>query len=220
MSPPRIALIHATPVAISPIGEAFKMSWPEAELMNILDDSLSVDRSKTPNLTNEMFSRFEALSQYALMSNADAILFTCSAFGEAIEAVAKRTDRPVLKPNEAMFEAALAIGTRIAMIATFAPSVASMEDEFANQARELNCPASISTVLVESAMDALRQNDTEMHNRLVADAAESLLSAEAVMLAQFSTARAARAVRERTDVPVLTSPDAAIAKLKNLLLTR
>jgi hypothetical protein len=38
---PRIALIHATPVAVEPINTAFKRLWPLAETTDLLDDSLA-----------------------------------------------------------------------------------------------------------------------------------------------------------------------------------
>ena len=37
----RITLIHALRPSIDPIQEAFARLWPEAELRNVLDDSLS-----------------------------------------------------------------------------------------------------------------------------------------------------------------------------------
>jgi hypothetical protein len=43
MTTPRIALIHATPLAMDPVGNAFELLWPEALRMNLLDDSLSAD---------------------------------------------------------------------------------------------------------------------------------------------------------------------------------
>src|SRR5689334_19257164 len=42
----RIALIHATPLAVDPIDAAFDAQWPDAERVNLLDDSLSVDRAR------------------------------------------------------------------------------------------------------------------------------------------------------------------------------
>ena len=43
----RIALIHATPAAVGPIKDAFAEAWPEPDLVNLLDDSLSRDRALT-----------------------------------------------------------------------------------------------------------------------------------------------------------------------------
>ena len=103
----RICLIHAVRVAIDPVAEAFQSLWPEAELMNLLDETLSVDRQRDGMLTPKMTGRFLTLAQYAADVGVNGILFTCSAFGPAIEAVQKKhAPLPVLKPNEAMFKEA------------------------------------------------------------------------------------------------------------------
>jgi hypothetical protein len=41
----RVALIHATPVAVNPVMEAFLRLWPEAEPYNLLEDSLEMSRA-------------------------------------------------------------------------------------------------------------------------------------------------------------------------------
>ena len=217
MMMPRLALIHATPVAIDPIGQAFERAWPEAETINILDDSLSRDRARSDTLTPELSVRIMDLAVYAKRSGADAILFTCSAFGAAIEAVQQDFDIPVLKPNEAMFEAALAEGRRSVLIATFGPSIAGMEAEFRADAAARGSDAEITSVLVEAGMAALREGDVARHNALVSEAAQSVANADVIMLAQFSTARAAQEARQRSTIPVLTSPYAAVSKLKLIL---
>lgn len=213
----RIALIHAVKVAIAPVEEAFGELWPEAECGNILDDSLSLDRERDGELTPAMTGRIMALADYASGTGAAGILFTCSAFGEAIEAAAARAPIPVLKPNEAMFEAALAAGRRIGMLATFAPSVQSMEDEFRSLARSRRSPATIESYCVDGAMAALKTGDTATHDRLIAEAAPRFAGCDAVLLAHFSTARAAPAVMAALDRPVLTSPGSAVAKLKAMI---
>lgn len=217
MSHPRIALIHATAVAVDPITSACATLWPNAEVVNILEDSLSVDRAKSAELSTEMMGRISSLGHYALNIGCDGVLFTCSAFGPAIEAFALEAAVPVLKPNEAMFEAALATGNRTGMIYTFAASRASMEQEFLETAQSSNPAATIKSIMAPGAMDALRDGDADTHNVLVADAVDKLGDVDAIILAQFSTSRAAHAVRAKTDVPVLTSPEAAVQKMKRLV---
>jgi len=207
----RIALIHALRHSPPPIEAAFLRLWPQATLMNLLDDSLSADLARDGRITTAMTERFLDLAAYARRTGADAILFTCSAFGPCIEAVrAALSPLPVLKPNEAMIEEAAAIGGPIGLLASFAPTLQSMPPEF---------PASlaVTTRLADGALAALDRGDGAEHDRLAAAAARDLEGCSAIALAQFSLARAAPAVAAATGKPVLTTPDSAVRKLKRLL---
>jgi len=211
---PRIALIHAVTVAMAPVHESFRRLWPEAECIDILDTSLSLDREREGELTERMVGRFLLLAKYAEDNGADGILFTCSAFGEAIEQAGAAARVPVLKPNEAMFEAALAAGKRLGMLATFQPSVAGMEAEFRGIAGDR---AALDSFCVDGAMKALQLGDGATHDSLIAAAAPRLAGCDAILLAHFSTSRAEAAVRAAVSCPVLTAPGAAVEKLKGLI---
>ena len=213
----RIALIHALTHSLAPINDALARSWPEATRVNLLDDSLSADLAHSGTLDAAMTQRFVALADYAVSTGADAILFTCSAFGPCIEAVKVRhAGIPVLKPNEAMIDEAVALvnarGGSIGLLASFAPTLPSMLPEF---------PAGVQvqTALAQSAMAALNRGDMAGHDAAVLEASDQLVAAgcSVIALAQFSMARTAAAVAARTGLPVLTTPDTAVRRLRLLL---
>jgi aspartate/glutamate racemase len=215
---PRIVLFHATPVAMDPVKAAMESLWPEAEPVNLLDDGLTIDRAKEgTDLSEELIGRFVDFGRYAQRIGADGILITCSAFGPAIDRMDEELPLPILRPNEAMFREAIGAGSRIGMLATFAPAVATMEEEFRQFAAETGADATLETIVVPDAMDRLREGDAESHNRLVAEAAPQFADHDAVMLAHFSTSRAADSVRNEVDVPVLAAPEAAVARMKTLI---
>jgi Asp/Glu/Hydantoin racemase len=213
----RIALIHALKHSIAPIEHAFAQLWPAARLATLLDDSLSADLARDGLLTSAMTDRFLTLARYAKASGADGILFTCSAFGPCIEACARElAPLPVLKPNEAMIEDALAlVGARgrLGLLATFAPTLDSMPPEFAAMAPGMT----VIPKLAEGALAALDRGDTAAHDRAAVDAAAALRTCDVIALAQFSVARAAKAIATATGRRVLTTPDSAVNKLKRLL---
>jgi len=215
----RIALIHALRHSPPPIEAAFARDWPGVTLMNLLDDSLSADLARSGTLDAAMTERFRTLGAYARGTGADGILFTCSAFGPCIEAVAADSGAlPVLKPNEAMIDDAVAAAEKIAsgrrprigLLASFDPTLVSMPPEF---------PAHVEVVpmLAEGALAALDAGKPEEHDRLSAAAAKRLVDVDVIALAQFSLARAADAVAAATGKPVFTTPASAVAKLKRLL---
>ena len=213
----RIALIHATPLAIEPIAAAFRALWPEARTTNLLEDSLSQDLAAAGQLEPTMFQRFCDLATYAERSGADAILFTCSAFGACIETARRLVAIPVLKPNEAMIDEAIAAGRRLALIASFAPSLPSMQAELEEAAAVRGIELELTTHAAPEAMPALAAGDAERHDRLIAEAAAAAGPVEAVVLAQFSMARAEPAVARVAKGRVLTSPTSAVHRLRQLL---
>ena len=210
----RIALIHALSHSVAPINEEMERAWPGAVRMNLQDDSLSADlASSGKGLDDTMHRRFEALAAYAESTGADAILFTCSAFGPCIESVAaRRPHMPVLKPNEAMVAEAVARGGRIGLVASFAPTLTSMPPEFPQGTDLVTC-------LAEGAMDALNRGDDVGHDERVVEAARWLAGqgCDLIALAQFSMARAQRAVHKGTGLPVLTTPGSAVRVLRQRL---
>jgi aspartate/glutamate racemase len=210
----RIALIHALAHSVGPINDVLARDWVDCQRMNLLDDSLSADLARsTQGLDAAMHDRFEVLAAYAESTGANAILFTCSAFGPCIDAVAaRRPGMPVLKPNEAMIADAVAQGRRVGLIASFAPTLVSMPSEF---------PAGVEVIpeMAEGAMDALDRGEVERHDEIVAERALRLVKqgCDVIALAQFSMARAQDAVRQVVQVPVLTTPGSAVAALRRRL---
>jgi hypothetical protein len=122
-----------------------------------------------------------------------------------------------LKPNEAMFEAAIKKGRRVGMLATFAPAVASMQNEFRHLAAQQGAAASLDTFVVPGAREALVVGDIPEHDRLIARSADRFADYDAIMLAHFSMATAEEMVRAGAKPPVVAAPSSAILKLKGMI---
>lgn len=214
---PRIALIHALPESVPAIAAAFHERWPEAETFNLLDDSLSRDVARDGAITEAMTQRFVGLTRYAVDTGAQAVQFTCSAFNSCIDVARNTVSIPVLKPDEAMVEEALTYGPRLGVVVTFAPSIDSCREQIEAHASALGVQPMVEFRHAAGALEALRADDAARHDQLIAAAANELAHCDVVMLAQYSMARAAATIELPHDTPLLTSPGAAVDKLKSLL---
>jgi hypothetical protein len=206
----RIALVHAIPVSIEPINKAFATHWPEAWVFNLLEDSLIAGLTEAGGFTPLFNRRVTDLCRYCVDTGADAILFTGSAFGPAVDAAKAKTTIPVFKPYEAMIEAALAAGSRLGIVASFHGTFEPFKADVMAAAKK---PIELFTEEATGALEALEAGDSATHDRLTAEAAARLPACDAIMLAQYSLARAAPLVKHPK---VLTPPDAAVLHLKRL----
>ena len=211
----KVGLIHALEESETPIRESFKKIWPEAILNEYSDFQLSVDRANGLD-ESSIRSRIIDLGQEAVNDHVDAILYTCSAFGDAIEAAKNRFDLPILKPNESAFQNAISAGVDVNILVTFEPSLELLINEFEVMSRGTHI--NVKGHLIEDALRLLKENQVESHNQKIISAVEMIPSHETVILGQFSMARAAEGIE--TSMPdrlVLNTPDAAVTALKELL---
>jgi aspartate/glutamate racemase len=219
----KVVLIHATELAVKPVNTAFQQLWPQARCMNVLDDGLTSDLIRAGSLNDSMVARMVSLAKYSQSAGAHGILYTCSAFGAAIDEAKKTVDLPILKPNEAMFDEALDICEtlgglrRIGLLTTFKPASVTMRDELEVAIRARNLPVQIESACDQKAMDALSIGDVGTHDQLVVDLARTLVECDVLLLGQFSMARSQKLVAEATQKTVLSSPDSAVRRLKSML---
>lgn len=214
---PNIALLSVHKDAMEAAVRAFEIGWPRARMSNLMDDGLFAWVRETGGVVPEMYGVFRTLTRYMADRGADGILYTCSAFRECIDACIAEFDLPMLKPNDAMIEEALDAGSRIAVMATVGPTIPSISAEIEEMAAARGQMVELVPYFVEGAFDALAGGDAARHDALVAARAREIVGCDVIALAQFTLSRAAPAVAAVSDIPVLNSPGAAVAKMRRML---
>ena len=134
----------------------------------------------------------------------DVIVCTCSTLGSHAERIPSSV--PVLRVDRPMAEQAVAIGGRIAVVATVESTLAPTRDLL------LECSADADVVLSPclDAWSLFESGDQDGYLRAIA-AHVRTLDAEVIVLAQASMAAAAELLAD-LPVPVLSSPRTAVDK--------
>ena len=214
---PNIVLFSVHKDAMEAAVRAFEIDWPKARISNLMDDGLFAWVRETGGVVPEMYAVFRTLTRYMVDRGADGILYSCSAFRECIDACIAEFDLPMLKPNDAMIEQALDAGSRIAVVATVGATIPSISAEIEVMAAARGQTVELVPYFVEGAFDALAGGDVARHDALVAARAREIDGCDVIALAQFTLSRAAPAVAAVSDLPVLNSPGAAVAKMRRML---
>ena len=122
-----------------------------------------------------------------------------------------------------MFDMALATQARqgalqVGLVATFAPSIASMQQELEQMAQTLCIPLQVHTAHVPEAMDDLNHGHADLHHQKIATVVGKLPPCDVILLAQFSMAAAGPLAPRHTATPVLSSPDCAVLALRQRMI--
>jgi Asp/Glu/hydantoin racemase len=203
-------------IANETVTAAFAELWPEAEVINLLDESLYADFAGK-EITDETYRRIAVLLQYSQDSGAQGIVFTGSVFGRPVEAGREKLSVPVLTAHEAMIEAAFECGSRFGILTTAAGSLRCLADDIDRYAQENGLSFTMTDHIEDAARPVILAGDIERHDEMVAAAAAKMTDCECLMLGQFSMETAAQKIADVPGRPVLTPPRTAVEKLKRIL---
>ncbi|MFJ5259966.1 aspartate/glutamate racemase family protein [Streptomyces sp. NPDC088387] len=200
-----LALLHTSPVHV-PVFDALRdEDHPGLVLTHLVHEDL-LDRARREGPEAVTGEVRDAVTR-AVDAGATAVLCTCSTIGAVAEAVGAPV--PVLRVDRPMAAAAVTAGPRIVVLATvestLSPTAALVQEE----ARRARRPVHVRTRLVDGAWECFAAGDRTKYAHLVAEAADAVTDADAIVLAQASMSPAERLTA--TAVPVLSSPRPGLA---------
>lgn len=211
----RVVMIHAVAESIQPTRLAFQEVFPEAELVNVLDEGLFLDFGD--RLTPQLRRRMTQLICYSAEHGAQAIGLACSVYTPMVEAVRVLVDVPVVSSYGPVISEAVRAGRRVGLIAAVPATLRDAEYFLQQAAREQGAAVAPYPRLAEDLMVVKRQaGEAAFACRLAEEVSKLEPHVDAVLLTQFSMASALSHLQTIASVPVLSAPHSSARCLKGL----
>lgn len=218
----RICVISPTTRVAPDVAEAFGALWPEAELGQIVDDTVYQDvLGKKLGFTPAIKARVLALLRQGEAAGARAMMFTGSIFGALIEELRVNVSIPVVTSSQGLIEEAFAApcaspGRRIGVVSTVAQSISDLKRDMARFAAPRKLDYAIEEFVAAQARPLFETGQRPAHDRIVVEATERLRDVDVLLLPQFSLTSAHAAVPEVAGRTALCASRSAIGLLKRL----
>jgi hypothetical protein len=201
-----VGLIHATPLAIPPVRDAFARLWPEARLINLLDEGLlavlEADGSIGPRATDHMLRVVGLVRD----SGVGVIQLTCSAYSPLVPTLRQVAPVPVLAIDDVLVEAAVERGRRIGLISTQPLTARALQAAADRAGREIE----LESIVYREAFEALGRGDGAEHDRRLGEKIRAYADRDVIVLGQASMARVLPTLPPDLAARTLTSPTLAV----------
>ena len=212
----RVTMIHAIAESIPPVRLAFSEEFPEAEVINVLDEGLLIDFND--QLTPKLRRRMNNLIGYCQDNNADAIGLACSVYAPVVDSAKYFIDVPLISSYGPVMAEAVAAGTRIGVIASVPATMRDSEHYLKLAADEAGKEIEPHLCLAEDLIPVMRaEGQAGLERRLEEEVLKLAPDVDVVLLSQFSFAAALAHLKTVSPVPVLSAPHSSARALKRLL---
>jgi len=213
----RVVMIHALAESIPPTKLAFQEVFPEAELVNLLEEGLFLDFGD--QLTPPLRRRMTQLICYCAEHGARAIGLACSVYTPMVETARTVVDVPVVSSYGPVMDEAVQTGRRVGLIASVPATLRDAERFLQQAAKAHSVQVEAYPRLAEDLLSVKRRDGEAAFCRRLAEEVDKLTPhVDAVLLSQFSMASALSHLQTTAPVPVLSAPHSSARRLKQLLV--
>jgi Asp/Glu/hydantoin racemase len=166
-----------------------------------------LEQARQEGLTSAIAQQLNQVIEQLQTQGVEQIICTCSTLGGLAETLNPR----VIRVDRAMAEQAIALGSRIAVVAALAstlePTHALLKAVAQQQAKMIK----IHDYTCLNAWEAFLANDQASYLQQIASVLTTIDQADVIVLAQASMAEAAKLCQQK--IPILSSPRIAIERL-------
>ena len=208
----RVTMIHAIAESIPPVRLAFGDEFPEAEVINVLDEGFLIDFDD--RLTPQLRRRMSELIGYCQDNKADAIGLACSVYAPVVDSARDLVDVPSVSSYGPVMADAVAAGPRVGLIASVPATMRNSEYYLKLAAEEAGKSVEPHLCLAEDLIPVMRAEGQQgLERRLEQEVMKLAPDVDVVLLSQFSFAAALAHLQKVSPVPVLSAPPTAAPEL-------
>lgn len=219
MTPRRICLIHTAPLMVQLFTPLCRDWLPDVKVTQIINESMIKDTIEAGRVRQPTIDALHTFADACFKLGTELVMVTCSSLGPAVDLIQSRFQKPILRVDEPMAEAAVARGRRIGVAATLLATLEPTSELLRRKAQEAGKQVELVECICEGAFEAVMAGDADAHDLLVSKAMINKLGeVDVIVLAQASMARVVdRLPPGALTAPVLSSPPLAMEYVRERL---
>lgn len=208
-----LGFLHTSLILVPPLRDLARRLLPDVETFHAVDETLLRDILRAGGITPDLVRRLARLALNAEEAGASAIVLTCSSASPSVAPLQAILNVPFLAIDEAMAEQAVAMATRIGVIATVRTTIGPTRALLQSKAAACGRTVEILSEVPAGAFDAVMRGERARHDVLVSRACHDLAGkVEVILLAQGSMAPLAEQLQLEITVPILTSLELGVRR--------
>lgn len=214
-----LVMIHVVPGLREIFSRLADELLPDVLTIDITDTVLNHDLMTSGAITPRIRRRIADHAVYARELGADVVLVTCSSLAVAVDSVRPFVSVPLLRVDEAMAEAAVLAGSKIAVLATAPTTLRTTVEIIEEKGALLGKNVQVQSFLCQGAYAPMLAGKMDLHDKIVMETMkEASAKADVLVLAQASMAHLENRAGELPRLlPVLTCPRLAIENVRKFL---
>ena len=212
----RVVMIHALAESIPPVRMAFQDEFPEAQVLNLLDEGLLADFQG--QITPGLRRRMSDLICYSQDNHADAIGLACSVYAPVVDSARELVSVPLVSSYGPVMADAVAAGPRVGIIASNEATIRDAKLYLMLAAKEIGKEVEPRPRVADDLITVLREEGSQAFDRRLEEEVAALApDVDVVLLSQFSFTSALSHLNQVASVPVLSAPHSSARTLKRML---